>query len=85
MQKFDTVEAASQWAQEAQKSGMIVVVRIDGKWIAHMVEDDYSVTPICNCDGEMVEVDIYDGGDADGYDDTTEGIQIWDGGGAAGI
>jgi hypothetical protein len=83
VQKFESVTAASQWAQEAKQSGVIVVVRIDAKWIAHMVEDDYSVTPICNCNGEMVEVDIYDGGDSDGHDDPTE-VQIWDGGGAAG-
>ena len=39
-----------------------------------------------NCDGEMVEVDIYDGGDADGYtDDEMSVVQIYDGGGAAGI
>lgn len=86
MQKFDTVEDAAQWARENQKSGVIVVVRIDGKWIAHMVEDDYSVTPICNCDGEMVEVDVYDGGDADGYDEIEQiEATIWDGGNAAGL
>jgi hypothetical protein len=84
IQKFDTTEAASQWAREAKQSGVIVVVRMDGKWIAYMVEDDYSVTPICNCNGEMVEVDIYDGGDSDGHDDLTE-VQVWDGGSAAGI
>ena len=84
MQKFGTTEDASQWARENKKSGVIVVVRINDKWIAHMVEDDYSVTPICNCNGEMVEVDIYDGGDADGHEDATE-IHIWDGGGASGI
>lgn len=84
MQKFETKEDAKQWAQDNNKSGVIVVVRVDGKWIAHMIEDDYSITPICNCKGEMVEVDIYDGGDADGHEDATE-LQIWDGGGAAGI
>lgn len=85
IQKFDTTEDASQWAREAKQSGVIVVVRMDGKWIAHMVEDDYSVTPICNCNGEMVEVDIYDGGDSDGYDENAEIVQVWDGGRAAGI
>ena len=84
LQKFESKTEASQWARENKKSGIIVVVRIDGKWIAHMIEDDYSVTPICNCNGEMIEVDIYDGGDADGHEDATE-IQVWDGGGAAGI
>jgi hypothetical protein len=86
MQKFGSVEEAEVWAQENKKSGMIVVVRIDTKWIAHMVEDDYSVTPICDCDGEMVVVDIYDGGDADGYDENEQiEVQVWDGGGAAGF
>lgn len=84
MQKFDTTEAATQWAQDAKRSGVIVVVRVDGKWIAHMVEDDYSVTPICNCNGEMVVVNVYDGGDSDGHEDQTE-VLIWDGGSAAGI
>ena len=82
--KFESKIDASQWARDNQKTGVIVVVRIDGKWIAHMVEDDYSITPICNCNGQMVEIDIYDGGDADGYENT-EIVQIWDGGGAAGI
>lgn len=84
LRKFESAGEAAQWARENQKTGVIVVVRIDGKWIAHMVEDDYSVTPICNCDGELVVVDIYDGGDADGHDNATN-VQIWDGGGAAGI
>jgi hypothetical protein len=84
LQKFENQTDASQWAQEHQKSGVIVVIHIDGKWIAHMVEDDYSVTPICNCNGEMVIVDVYDGGDADGHEDATE-VEIWDGGSAAGI
>jgi hypothetical protein len=84
MKKFDTTEDASQWARDAKQSGVIVVVRMDGKWIAHMVEDDYSVTPICNCNGEMVVVNVVDGGDSDGHEDQTE-VLVWDGGSAAGI
>jgi hypothetical protein len=84
MKKFDTTDDASQWARDAKQSGIIVVVRMDGKWIAHMVEDDYSVTPICNCNGEMVVVNICDGGDSDGHEDQTE-VLVWDGGSAAGI
>jgi hypothetical protein len=84
MQKFESVEQAEAWARENKKSGMIIVVRVDARWIAHMIEDDYSVTPICDCDGEMVEVDVFDGGDSDGHEDADE-IQVWDGGGAAGI
>lgn len=83
MQKFDSVEEASQWAQENQKSGVIVVVRVENTWVAHMVEDNYDVTPICDCNGQMVTVNIIDGGDGDGYEQE-EIIQYWDGGGAAG-
>lgn len=86
MQKFESVESAKQWAQENQKSAIIVVVRIDSKWIAHMVEDDYSVTPICDCNGEEVVVNVADGGDSDGYNKAEQfEVQIWDGGNAAGI
>ena len=84
MKKFATVEDASNWAKENQKSGIIVAINIDSKWIAHMVEDDYSVTPICDCNGQKIEVNIFDGGDSDGYE-ATEIFQIWDGGSAAGI
>ena len=64
----------------------IVVVKLDVGWVPHIVEDDKSLTPICNCDGEMVVVNIRDGGDADGYTPEEQVmVQIWDGGGAAGI
>ena len=86
MKKFNSKEEAEAWAKEAQKSGIIVAIKIDSKWIAHMVEDDYTVTPICDSNGEMVEVEIFDGGDADGYtEEELIEVQIWDGGGAAGI
>lgn len=84
--KFECVADAEAWAKANGKSAIIVVVRIDGRWIAHMVEDDHSVTPICDGNGEMVEVHLMDGGDSDGY--TKEEmitVQIWDGGSAAGL
>jgi hypothetical protein len=84
LNKFNTIEEAAAWAKENKNPGTIIVVRIESKWIAHVVEDDYSVTPICNCNGEMVEVDLYDGGDADGHEEIDE-IIIWDGGGAGGV
>lgn len=84
MKKFNSKEEAETWAKEVQKSGIIVAIRIDSKWIAHMVEDDYTVTPICDSNGEMIPVNIFDGGDSDGYDEE-EIFQIWDGGSAAGI
>lgn len=84
LKKFETIEEAIVWAQEEKCAGTIVVVRVDSRWIAHVVEDDYSVTPICDCNGQMVEVNIFDGGDGDGHADADE-VQVWDGGGAAGI
>ena len=82
--KFYSVEEAEQWARSEQISGIVIVIRIGSKWIAHTIEDDYSVVPICDDNGHMVEVNIVDGGDSDGYEQQ-EAFQIWDGGGAAGI
>lgn len=84
LHKFETVEEAEAWAKEAKKFGIVVAIHIDGKWIAHMVEDNYSVTPICNCNGDMVIINVADGGDGDGYKDEEDTYQIWDGGNAAG-
>lgn len=83
LKKFETAEEATAWAKEVGKTGIVVAVHLNGKWIAHMVEDDYSVTPICDCNGEMVVVNVIDGGDGDGYTEE-ELIQYWDGGSAAG-
>ena len=83
LMKFMSIEEATQWAQENKKSGAIVAIHVNGKWIAHMVEDDYSVTPICNSNGDNVVINLIDGGDGDGYTDE-ELIQVWDGGGATG-
>lgn len=86
LKKFETVIDAQNWAKENKQTGIIVVIRMDYKWIAHMVEDDYSVTPICDNSGEMVEVNLMDGGDSDGYTyEEMSNVQFWDGGGAAGL
>lgn len=81
--KFTSIVEAAQWAVTSGEAGDIVVVKLDIGWVPHVVEDDKSLTPICNCDGEMVVVNFVDGGDSDGYTEE-ELIQIWDGGGAAG-
>ena len=82
--KFTTIVDAAKWAVENGQAGDIVVVKLDEGWVPHVVEDDKSLTPICDCDGEMVTVNVYDGGDSDGYD-AAELRRIWDGGNAAGI
>ena len=94
--KFTNMVDAAKWAVESGKGGDIVVVKLNVGWVPHVVEDDKSLTPICNCDGEMVTL-MLDGDDADGltedeveiyYDgnhmETLRMIQCWDGGGAAG-
>lgn len=84
--KFDSIEEASQWAKNEQISGIVVVVRIEEKWIAHVVEDNFTVTPICDCNGQQVEVNIFDGGDEDGYaEEELLEVKVWDGGNAAGF
>lgn len=94
--KFTNNVDAAKWAVESGQAGDIVVVKLDVGWVPHVVEDDKSLTPICNCDGEMVTITL-DGDDADGlapeevelyydgnYIDKEATIQYWDGGGAAG-
>ena len=81
--KFENIVGAAKWALENGNAGDIIVVKIDVGWVPHVVEDNKSLTPICNCDGEMVVVNILDGGDSDGYTPDEE-VTYWDGGGAAG-
>ena len=81
--KFNNLVDAAKWAVERGQAGDIVIVKLEEGWVPHVVEDDKSITPICNCDGEMVVVNVIDGGDGDGYEQE-EIIQYWDGGSAAG-
>ena len=84
--KFANMVDAANWAKEDGNPGDIVVIKLDIGWVPHVVEDDKSLSAICNCDGEEIVIDIYDGGDADGYDAEEMAIvQIYDGGGPAGL
>ena len=83
--KFTNMVDAAQWAVTSGQAGDIIVIKLDIGWVPHIVEDDKSLTPICNCDGEIVVVNVMDGGDGDGYtEEELLEVQIWDGGGAAG-
>ena len=81
--KFDNMVDAAKWAVESGNAGDIVIIKLDTAWVPHIVEDDKSLTPICDCNGEPMIVNLIDGGDGDGYTEE-ELIQYWDGGGAAG-
>ena len=94
--KFTSLVDAAKWALTDGQAGDIIVVKLDIGWVPHVVEEDKSLTPICNCDGEMVTITL-DGDDADGVsEDEVEVyydgnhvennlIQYFDGGSATGI
>lgn len=93
--KFTSIVDAAKWALESGQPGDIIVVKLDVGWVPHVIEDDKSLTPICNCDGEMVTI-TFDGDDADGVPEEeievyfdgnhveNHFVQYYDGGGAAG-
>lgn len=80
--KFENMIDAAKWAVNEGAPGDIVIIKLDEGWVAHVVEDDHSLSPICDCDGNMI---IIDGDDSDGMDEEEEIFNIWDGGSAAGI
>ena len=80
--KFTNMVDAAKWAVTEGVPGDIVVIKLDEGWVPHVVEDDKSLSPICDCDGNMI---IIDGDDSDGMDEEEEILNIWDGGSAAGI
>ena len=82
--KFTNMVDAATWAKNNGKAGDIIVVKLDIGWVPHVVEDDKSLSAICDCDGNELVVSIFDGGDGDGYE-VEEVFHIWDGGSAAGI
>lgn len=81
--KFTNMVDAAKWAVTEGVPGDIVIIKLDEGWVPHVVEDDKSLSPICDCNGEPMIVNLIDGGDGDGYTEE-ELIQYWDGGGAAG-
>ena len=83
--KFEDMVEAAKWAVSEGNPGDIVVIKIESKWVAHIVEDDKSLSPICDQNGDEITI-TFDGDDADGIDEEeVEYIQIFDGGNAAGI
>lgn len=95
--KFTSMTDAVKWAMESGQPGDIVVIKLNAGWVPHVVEDNKLLTPICNCDGEMVTIAL-DGDNADGipddeieiyydgnYMEDEKLIQYFDGGSATGI
>ena len=61
--KFESVDEAKTWAKETKHSGIMVAIHIDSKWVAYMVEDDYSVVPVCDGNGDIAIIKVIDGGE----------------------
>ena len=78
MKKFNTIVEASTWAKEHGQAGDIIVIRLDVGWVPHVVEDDKSVSAICDCDGDEIVLQ-FDGDDADGINEDEEEIICFDG------
>lgn len=83
LKKFTNMVDAAKWATDEGEPGDIIVIKLDEGWVAHVVEDDKSLSHICDCDGNPVIVNVIDGGDGDGYNEE-EVFTIYDGGSAAG-
>lgn len=80
--KFENMVDAAKWAVENGEPGDIVSIKLNEGWVAHIVENDKSLSPICDCDGNMI---IIDGDDSNGIDEEQDNFYVWDGGSAAGI
>ena len=59
LKKFDNMVDAAKWAAEEGAAGNIVVVCVEGKWVPHVVESDLTLSPICDCNGETMNMGIY--------------------------
>ena len=59
LKKFENMVDAAKWAANEGTSGNIIVIYIEDKWIPHVVEDDLTLSPICDCNGESMNMGIY--------------------------
>ena len=59
LKKFDNMIDAAKWAKDEGIAGNIVVVYVEDKWIPHIVENDLSLSPICDCSGETMNMGTY--------------------------
>ena len=59
LNKFDNMADAANWAKEKEAFGSIVVVYEENKWVPYVVENDLSLSPICDCNGETMNMGVY--------------------------
>ena len=59
LKKFDNMVDAATWAKEEGSAGNIVVVYVEDQWVPHVIEDDLSLSTICDCSGEVMNANSY--------------------------
>ena len=59
LKKFDNMVEAANWAKNEGASGNIVIVYVEDKWVPYVVENDLTLSPICDCSGEAMNMGIY--------------------------
>ena len=59
LKKFNNIVDAAKWVKTEGISGNIVVIYIEDKWVPHVVESDLTLSPICDCNGEAMNMGIY--------------------------
>lgn len=59
LKRFDNIVDAAKWAKDNGVAGSIVVVFIEDKWVPHVIEGDLSLSPICDCSGEAMNISTY--------------------------
>lgn len=59
LKKFDNMVDAAKWAKDDGEAGNIIVVLDIDKWVPYVVENDLTLSPICDCNGEAMNMGIY--------------------------
>lgn len=59
LNRFDNIIDAAKWAKNDGIPGSIAVVFIEDKWVPHVIEGDLSLSPICDCSGEVMNMGTY--------------------------
>lgn len=59
LKKFNNMVDAAKWAKEEGTAGNIVVVYVEDKWVPYVAENDLTLSPICDCSGEIMNMGTY--------------------------
>ena len=59
LKKFNDMTDAAKWVKEEGTAGNIVVVYVEDKWVPYVIENDLTLSPICDCSGEIMNMGTY--------------------------